>query len=357
MAIITKSIGTTARDYSTIQAWEDALPVNLVTDGNSQVGECHNDTEFAVAGVIVTFGGETTDATHTITLKCAAGKSFRDNASVQTNALRYNASNGVGLRNTQNYASSIVNTGTIDFVFIDGLQINNSGNSAGGPNIASTISSGSTTNGPQVSNCLLQNDGSNTIPVVRFAFGGKLINSVVIQKYSNASAGGVFHPKDSSAFRMANCTIVCPSDITAAASAIGGLSVYSGTAPVITNCAIFGWTSVLNGAVGSITGSNNATDLSSVGFGSSNQVSKTFTSQFQGTLTASLDLRAKSGADLLNTGATDTTDIPSATDIAGTSRPQGAAWDIGAWELVVAAGFIAAWARNSNLPVIGTGTY
>src|SRR5262249_25313543 len=100
MGIVTKTIGTSGRDYSTVQAWEDALPANLVTDGNSQVGQCFNDSEFTVAGDILTISGETTDASHTITITTGSGQSFRDNAGVQTNALLYNVSNGVGLRAT-----------------------------------------------------------------------------------------------------------------------------------------------------------------------------------------------------------------------------------------------------------------
>lgn len=60
----------------------------------------------------------------------------------------------------------------------------------------------------------------------------------------------------------------------------------------------------------------------------------TYTSQFQGTTASALDFRVKSGANLINTGTSDSTN--GATDIAGTSRPAGSGWDIGSWEFVSA---------------------
>jgi len=69
-----------------------------------------------------------------------------------------------------------------------------------------------------------------------------------------------------------------------------------------------------------------------------NLVSQTCSSQFVGsTASDGLDYGARSGGRILNAGAVDKTDIPSATDIIRTSRPQGAALDIGRWALVVTA--------------------
>ena len=47
MATVTKSIGTTGRDYSTITAWEADLSNGAVyNSGDSAVGECYNDSTF-----------------------------------------------------------------------------------------------------------------------------------------------------------------------------------------------------------------------------------------------------------------------------------------------------------------------
>lgn len=47
MATVTKSIGTSSRDYSTITAWEaDLDDTNIYTSGDDAVGECYNDSTF-----------------------------------------------------------------------------------------------------------------------------------------------------------------------------------------------------------------------------------------------------------------------------------------------------------------------
>jgi hypothetical protein len=46
MATITKSIGTTSRDYSTITTWEAALGGAAGGSGNHAVGECYDDSDF-----------------------------------------------------------------------------------------------------------------------------------------------------------------------------------------------------------------------------------------------------------------------------------------------------------------------
>ena len=47
MATVTKSIGTSSRDYSTITAWEaDLDDTNIYTSGDDAVGECYNDSNF-----------------------------------------------------------------------------------------------------------------------------------------------------------------------------------------------------------------------------------------------------------------------------------------------------------------------
>lgn len=46
MTIITKSIGTNGRDYSTIALWEADLDGAAGGEGNDAVGECHDDSTF-----------------------------------------------------------------------------------------------------------------------------------------------------------------------------------------------------------------------------------------------------------------------------------------------------------------------
>src|ERR1035437_9016454 len=104
MALIVKTIGATGRQYATINLWDASVPSNLVTDGNSYEGDMYNDAEFAGSQLLA---AHTTNSTHTLLLTAAAGQSFQDNANVRTNALKYNVSNGVGIRSTAGYTNCL----------------------------------------------------------------------------------------------------------------------------------------------------------------------------------------------------------------------------------------------------------
>ena len=60
MATVTKTIGTSSRDYSTIAAWEaDLSDTSIYSDGDVAVGTCYSDDDFDEAVVIsegVNFG-------------------------------------------------------------------------------------------------------------------------------------------------------------------------------------------------------------------------------------------------------------------------------------------------------------
>ena len=116
---------------------------------------------------------------------------------------------------------------------------------------------------------------------------------------------------------------------------------------IVRNCAFFGLPNpvISQNANGAAAIDHCCTDVTaaqlttspSYGFANtdsgSNLASKSSASQFVNSTT---DFRLKSGADCIDTGVTDTTDIPTSTDIYATSRPQNAAWDIGAFELAFA---------------------
>lgn len=68
---ITSSIGTNARDYSTMVAWEADKQGDLVADDEIQLGECYNDSIFSERLLI---NGSTTDGTRYMHLTAAAGE-------------------------------------------------------------------------------------------------------------------------------------------------------------------------------------------------------------------------------------------------------------------------------------------
>lgn len=321
MGTITKTVGTTGRQYSTFQTAFASCPSNFVTDGNSYVLSGYNDSEFTSSGVVLDTSGITTNTTHTLTIQAASGQSWSDNASVQTNAVKYNASNGVALRTTGSYNSCVI-AGSLNVSWI-GLQFQAASNTY----VFDNDISGSATTDQFVTSCIIyQGSGTfGTATPLRYRCG-LMTNSWVIKRISG-SGSGIQCDYASSNLRFANVIVVRHSDATAAGNAFNSSSNVTN----IENCMAFGFTAFANDNT-KFSGSNNCSDVA-IGFGTSNQASKTYANQFVSSLAASADFKIKTGSDAVNNGATDTTDIPTAVDAVGTSRPQGTAWCIGAWEL------------------------
>ena len=85
--IVTKTLGTNSRDYSTISLWEaDLDSASVYMEGDEAVGECYNDSTFSPFSI----DGGITIGLKSITLKAAAGESHDGTAGtgvkVQTNA-------------------------------------------------------------------------------------------------------------------------------------------------------------------------------------------------------------------------------------------------------------------------------
>lgn len=96
MAIVTKTIGTSSRDYSTQQAWEDDLDNGAIySAGDDAVGECYNDSVF---DEIVTINGGATIGLNSRILTVASGE-------------RHDGTEGTGVRNVPTTTAS--NTYTI----------------------------------------------------------------------------------------------------------------------------------------------------------------------------------------------------------------------------------------------------
>lgn len=300
---VTKTIGTTG-DYSTVQAWEDALPANLVTADEAHVGELQNQ-EFTVAGTVVTISGQTTDATRNITLKCVSGASFRDHASVRTNPLLYNASNGAALRSTSNYTNGA--TATSNYVRFEGLQIS-------GPTSGGLALGGNGTNGV-FDSCIFRNPATNSLCVDKGGSTQSFLNCLIVGGHSGFRAAG------GGTQIVAGCTI-----IKTGSAGNTGITINYASAYTIKNTAIFNYSTVssFNGSTDSGSGYN-ATDGASAP-GSNNQTSLTYANQFENT---SNDWRAKSTGDL-DAGTPDSTNTPD--DITGLTRHATTPW-IGCWEI------------------------
>jgi hypothetical protein len=301
---VTSSIGTASRTYATLQSWQDAAPANLVT-------ECYKDSEFTAT---VNIGGSVVDSTRYKELTCATGQSFADHADAQTNPLRYDQSKGVSIRVTTGFTDCIVITE--NFVRISKLQIFR--NNAGSSNRA-IYNSG--VSDQLVVQCVLVGDG---IAAVGYSWtNGKWYSCLFIQR--GASASSILRLGDA-ANEVINCTIACPTDVAASTDAIEGSFVNTA---VVKNTIMVGATNC--GPTSNFTYTNCYTDdNTSLPSGVTNIAYDTTTGTgFQNINDTTLDYRLKSTSGLINVGVTDSKGSP---DIVGTIRPEGASYDVGAWE-------------------------
>ncbi len=315
----TKTIGATGRDYATLALW--AAYVNALALSAAEIGQCFNDSEFSTVAKI-TIGGYTgSSGTNTVTLTCGTGQSFRDNANKLTNALRYNQSNGVGLTAAVAYDKVLNVTGN-NFI-LDGLQLKQT--SSNGNELFFNFTGG--TANVTVQNCIFQGLLKDNNHAMVQVWGGDLTNCVII--VTSATSGGGYNGNSVSGDvpAIADCTVVASNSSTGI-----GISAQYANGVLAKNCAVAGFTTDYNGTA-SASSTNNATDKGSFGgtnWGGSGQVSLVGTTEWQSVTSGSEDYRLKStSAKLKDKGAT----IGPTNDIIGTARPQGAAYDIGCWEL------------------------
>lgn len=127
---------------------------------------------------------------------------------------------------------------------------------------------------------------------------------------------------------MVNCTVV---NISGSAVSTGIILGYSGASCIVRNCAVFGFATATNSVGG--TAETNYTDNTSPGSGWTGGIAFS-TATFANVTAGSWDLKLVSGSGLLDVGTTDATH--GTPDIFGTARPSGSAYDIGCWEYVSA---------------------
>lgn len=327
---VTHSIGTASRDYSTLQAWEDACPANLVTADQIWRGECYNDSEFTVASAtMLTIAGETTDSTRYVELTVATGQSFQDNA--RTNALTYNQTNGVGCRSTADYSTLV--TTTVSYVRISRIQFKvSSGSHAGGVTALATgciakdifiyTSSTSASGGLRI-----QGTADNCVVFVAVAGGSA---TILLASAAKAIGGGIARTTDQ------------------AASGTGYTTSYGSN--VIQSCFSFGFTTCASASGWDTTNSkNNGTDAPS-GFpgstGNQYSIPYTATTPLTQAGVTGLDLRSIAATTLAGNGFLDATNAPN--DISGYARPAGPT--IGHWQIATTS------AVQQRLSLMGVGS-
>lgn len=308
----TTSIGSNVgRTFATLALW--AAYVNALVLVAPEVGEMDNDSQFTPSATVTVGGWTGGSSTNTVTLKCAAGQSFRDNASVQSNALRYNQSNGVGVLSSQTYADCF--QFTTQWTIIDGIQWKGPTNSQ--QNLLNMSAANCT-----IQNYVIEGRGRNgNFYALNFTGPGTNQNGAVI--VTNTTGSGV---NTGGGPTVTDVSIVSSN----ASTGTGFKTAYTPT-PVVTNVAVSGFTTDYSGTANA-SSANNATDKGAFGgtnFGGSGQVSLVGATEWQSVTNGSEDLRLNTtSAKLKNNGATTGPSV----DIAGSTRT--APYDIGCWELV-----------------------
>lgn len=327
---VVKTIGT-GGDYSTLQAWEDACPANLVTADQVWQGQLKNQ-EFVSGSPLLTISGTTVDSTRYVELTTEAGASFADHANKATNALRYNASNGAGIRWTGTYGTAI--TISQSYTRISKLQITATGSS----NAAACLSSGSI-DYVDHNQCIFE--GKTTATTVSMVgSNSRLRNSLVVARH--ASAGSIV--QGTAGTNIYNSTLVS----TAGTATNGFLSNY-GTA-ICKNVYVGNVTNATAGSA-SVTKTTSFTSVSGPPSGWSAAAFSTAT--FESITDGSHDLRLKTGSALIDAGTTEST--YAANDVIGTARS--GTWDVGAWEVPAAGGASATFTiKADDVTFSGGGT-
>lgn len=331
----TKTIGT-GGDYSTIASWFAACPANLVSSTQAWIGALKNETFTLTANV--SLAGITTNSTYYLELTTDTGASFADHADIQTNALRYNTSNGAAITCSTPWVVMFGDPGATH-VKLTKLQIR------GAHNNCTTVDQTSTSGNLTIDRCIIETQHSTNGAAMLYGSGSTVRNSLLINRRSSSVGPALGIGNGAAAY---NCTLAC----TAAAGAVALTGNY-GT-PTVKNCAVFGFTAIKSGG-NTPTYTSCATDIASPPSGFTGSL--TGSSQFESLTDGSHDFRVKSGASLIDAGTTEST--YAATDIAGTSRPSGSAYDVGAWEYVSGGGSSAtatAAAGTSTVSASGSST-
>jgi hypothetical protein len=312
---VTKSVGATGRDYSTLALAIAALPSNLVTADQQWTFELYADAEFTSTSAYL-IDGITVDATRYIEITAAAGQSFQDNASVRTNALRYNAANGVALRQTSNYVTMF--DVRVGYVRMSRLQIYQQG----GAGAVISNNSIDVTNATLADLLIETENIGGAFAAVQTA--SSTLTNVLVYARGNTGQGAFGRYNGGNTYY--HCAAIL--DSNDAASGMGFRSNYATS--TYCNCASFGFSTAAGNA--DAASRNCATDLASFGSGSGHVTSVSYSATTPFTNAASggsQDLSAVASTALDATGYDDTASAP--TDITKSTRPTTPT--IGPWEL------------------------
>lgn len=294
--LITKNIkadGT--KDYTTVQAWEDAMPADLQSADEQWDGYLWGEIEETSFGVTnATFSGHNPDATRYWRLLNNSGEGpFKDNSL----SMHYDGTRGAALKNTGGGSSNVclyIDSGN-NYHQVIGIQMNS--DTTVPLAIVNTCANFThdkilvRTAGDK--RCWTAIGGPGTIS--RFCF---------VKDNAGTSQHGIeVATSGSTGFAFKHGSLVRPSNRTAGGRAFD----CRGTSMTCKNVNVFGFTELFGGTTTGWTCDYNATDDTSFEVdGGHSLTSLTYASQFeQPDSTSTLDFRMKSGADIDGAGVAD----------------------------------------------------
>jgi len=295
----------------------------------------------AVNTAFLTLTGHALTPTNNLTITPALGEGFRDPGIV--NALAFNAANGVSF--TLPNATGGINYFNITDpnITFDGIQFKDPAATSG----CTVLNLNAGANNFHLRNCIIDGTAQAGAQIIDFASGvtGTLFtNSLLIDR--QATNANLVSIKDgaasASSATFVNCTFVA---INSQSTQFALLSNGTGTTSwLVRNCVSINYLGGMLSATTPAAGEadhcgTNATKV--LGAGGTDLggelLSQTVANMF---LSSTADFRLKFGSPFLDTGVTDTTNIPTSDDIFRTARPKGMAWDMGACEYPVPDGSI-----------------
>ena len=313
-----RSVGSNViRDYLDLNAFVADLPATLL---EQEVADMYNDSEFvSTVGVVVS--GITTTAAFNIVIRAAVGQAFNDTEQ----ALRYNSTNGVGIRKSTAYGTAM--TISVNHTVLQGLQIAGTGSNR---TVGLSITSGANCT---VENCLISS-ASNGAQYIQAVNTTQLINTaVIVNQGASTSAVGIRISYATAGIH--NCTLINLSGNSTnfGIEKVGGAADSS----VVKNTAVFGFQTAMESGTWGAGTDFNATDNATLPAGSNNLTSLTDSDEFENVASdATLDLRLKAGNSLDGAGTPDSS-FTNDLDIFGNARST-LAPSIGVYETITISG-------------------
>lgn len=306
-------------NYTTIAAFEAALPAVMSANEEAAVIWTSAGNEIVVSAV--TEFRDVDPNGFQIIIRPVSGQGFRDHANVLTNALRYSRDVGAAIRlsNSNNRLFEI----NIDNVSFVDMQLKKDTQNTYGACIACSVNGV----GRVLDSCIIHNGGRQFVVDAR---GISIRNSVLVHDSPSNDANTIGVRAALGDVEIYSSTVV---RINGTGAGTFGLQTTNASSAA-RNSGFFGFTTAMALVAGGvIIGGNNASN-ETINYGSGNQNLLEFAAQFRDISVSGPDFRIHTGlAESTGIRSNGSAAIVPAFDIFRTARPQGAGYDIGAYEV------------------------